>query len=174
MISELSEKELILLCRGALGLCQGRLKYILENADPSDGPLCALLEGIVAEEAETVGDFRELDWRMPFIPDQTFDFAKGDSVLKKHFASALSMFGEGALNRDQALYFVEILEKERSEFFRVIADANAADGSARVFSREHERGLRRIEALRTIVLSHPASAFRKVKKLERPPGGDRD
>ena len=164
MISELSQKELILLCRGALGLCQGRLEYILENVDPSDGSLCALLEGIVAEEVETVGDFRELDWRMSFIPVQNFDFAEADSILNKHFASALSMFGEGALNRDQALYFVEILEKERSEFFRVIADANAADGSARVFFREYERGLRWIEALRTVILPPPAFDSRKARK----------
>ena len=153
-LRELPLKRALLLCRGAFALCQRRLENIVTLADPHDQPLRRLIQERIAEEIDVATAYRALDWNIPGS-QQKIEMSELDAVLGRWFPSASGKFGEEALNRDIALYFAERVEEERARFLMELAQAVSEELLALEFFNEHERGLRRITHLRTVILPQP-------------------
>ena len=154
----LALRQRVWLSRGVVALCQWRLEHILRHCDPSDLPLASFLKEQIAAEEESADSLKRLDWSFQSGGDVTFAAKEYDQLLSRVMPSALGRTGEGLMDRDAALHFVETLETERQAFFSRILEG-LSDGPAEDRLRvESDRSEDRIRLVRTIVLPPPQSS----------------
>lgn len=154
----LALRQRVWLSRGVVALCQWRLEHILRHCDPSDLPLVSFLKEQIAAEEESADSLKRLDWSFQSGGDVTFAAKEYDQLLSKVMPSALGRTGEGPMDRDAALHFVEILDGERQAFFSRILEG-LSDGPAEDRLRaESDRSVDRLRLVRTILLPPPQSS----------------
>jgi len=158
-------RQRVWLSRGVVALCHWRLKHILRRCDPLDLPLANFLKEQIAAEAESADSLKRLDWSFQSGGGIEFAAREYDQLLSRVLPSALGRTGEGLLDRDVALHFVEILNSERQSFFSRILEG-LADGLAENRLRvESDRSVERLRLVRTILLPPPQSS----KPVSMPP-----
>jgi hypothetical protein len=133
-------------------LCQWRLEHILHHCDPADLPLVKFLKEQIAAEEESADSLKRLDWSLSRNDDVRFCSKECDQLLSVFLPSAFSRFGEGLLNREAALHFVEILEFDRHSFFSKILEGLSDDLSGTRLKAESDRSADRLRLVRTILL----------------------
>jgi len=151
-------RQRVWLSRGVVALCQWRLEHLLRHCDPSDLPLASFLKEQIAAEEESADSLKRLDWSFQSGGDVSFAAKEYDQLLSRILPSALSRTGEGLMDRDAALHFVEILDAERQSFFSRILEG-LFDGPAEDSLRaESDRSAERLRLVRTILLPPPRSS----------------
>jgi len=149
---EFAPRQRVWLSMGLVALCQWRLEHILHHCDPLDLPLEKFLKQQVAAEEESADSLKRLDWNLPRGDDVVFCSKECDQLLSELLPSAFCRFGEGLLNREAALHFVDILESDRHSCFSLLLEG-LSDGLARTcLKAESDRSAERLHLVRTIVL----------------------
>lgn len=128
-----SLRILVALAREAGASCAHRLETILGSADPDDPPLRRYLAQVVAEQKACLEEIQRFEREaLSFVP-----WAPGEKrtrgLVQQFFPSLSKKMGEGALNREGALYFVECLEAEEAVFLRGLAERAPDDRSRQFF-----------------------------------------
>jgi hypothetical protein len=145
-LEKLSPKELTAVTRQASQECALRLRRIAEASDPSDSALQGLL-GKMAKEAQLQAQsLQEEDFSPRLSADRVREF------IRASIPALGKRFGEGALHRDNALFYAESLEEEASRFYRLLAE-HAREAKTRTFYTDlsdRERG--KLRFLREVVL----------------------
>ena len=155
---DFAPQQRVWLSRGVVALCQWRLEYILRHCDPLDLPLAHFLKERIAAEEESADSLKRLDWSLPGGGDVEFAAKEYDQLLSRVLPSALGRAGEGLMDRDAALHFVETLDTERQSFFSRILDG-LPDGLAEDrLKAESDRSVERLRLVRTILLPPPKSS----------------
>jgi len=149
---ELVPRQRVWLSRGLVALCQWRLEHILHHCDPHDVPLAKFLKEQIAAEEESADSLKRLDWDLPRSNEVVFCSKECDQLLSVFLPSAFSRFGEGFLDREAALHFVEILESDRHSFFSHVLEGLSEDPSGIRLKVESERSAERLRLVRTMVL----------------------
>ena len=140
------------LSRGLVALCLWRLEQILRHCNPSDHPLAAFLKTQITAEGESFETLKTLDLTLPRSGRVEFCSGKFDQLLSKFLPSAFNRFGEGFMDRDAALHFVEVLDSERQSFFFQILDGLSGNPPRDCLRVESEQGTDRLRLVRTILL----------------------
>jgi len=162
--AEFAPRQRVWLSRGVVALCQWRLEHILHHCDPLDLPLAKFLKEQIAAEEESADSLKRLDWALPRNSEVVFCSKECDQLLSVFLPSAFSRFGEGFLDRDVALHFVEILESDRHSFFSHVLEGLSDDLSGNRLKAESERSADRLRLVRTIVLP-PAQSSEESAEL---------
>jgi rubrerythrin len=124
--------------------CLNRVREILRRADPADAALRRLLQGVERQNRIQLESIREIG-------------AEGEQEdvvvdLDAHFPSLRERLGEGPLNRDCALFFIERLKEEAWRFFERMA-LRAMDEDARaVYTHIALDDLGQVARLRAVIL----------------------
>jgi len=145
-------RQWVWLSRGLVALCQWRLEHILHHSDPLDLPLEKFLKEQIAAEEESADSLKRLDWSLPRSDDAQFCSTECDQLLSRLLPSAFIRCGEGLMDREAALHFVEILESDRHRFFSRIFEAKLAGLSEARLKAESDRSSDRLRLVRTILL----------------------
>jgi hypothetical protein len=140
-----------------VALCLCRLEHILDHCNPSDLPLASFLKDQIAAEEESADALKRLDWTLRRDGDLEFCSQEGDQLLTRFLPSAFGRCGEGLMDRDAALHFVEILETERQSFYFRILEGPPDDLSKDRLKAESDRSADRLRLVRTILLPPPQS-----------------
>ncbi len=154
-------RQWVWLSRGLVALCQWRLEHLLHHSDPLDLPLEKFLKELIAAEEESADSLKRLDWALPRGDEAVFCSTDCDQLLTRILPSAFIRCGEGFMDREAALHFVEILESERHAFFSQILETKCADLSETRLKVESDRSADRLRLVRTILLP-PAQSSRPV------------
>ena len=101
-----------------------RLDAIHRNANPADLALRELLAKLKTQQRDHVQVLEQFRDR---LRPGTLDERPLPRTLEGDFPSLDKKLGEGPLDRDFALYFVELLEEEASRFYRRLADEAPAE-----------------------------------------------
>jgi hypothetical protein len=155
---EFAPQQRVWVSRGVVALCQCRLEYILDRCNPSDLPLANFLKEQIAAEEESADSLKRLDWALHRDGDVEFCSKECDQLLSRFLPSAFSRSGDGVMDRDAALHFVEILEAERQSFFSRILDGLSDDASGVRLRAESDRSADRLRLVRTILLPPPQTS----------------
>jgi hypothetical protein len=134
-----SIKILSALCRQAQEGCARRLEAILERADRSDTALRRYLAEVVEEQRECLLRVVRFDVEAAAPVRWAPDDKKTQDLVRRFFPSLFQKLGEGSLDRDAALYFVECVEEENTRFLLDLA-TRAPDEESRTFFVELARG----------------------------------
>jgi hypothetical protein len=161
---EFPPRQRVWLSRGLVALCQWRLEHILHHCDPVDLPLEKFLKEQIAAEEESADSLKRLDWSLSKGDDVVFCSKECDQLLSMFLPSAFSRFGEGFLNREAALHFVEILESDRHSFFSHILEGLSDDLFGTRLKAESDRSADRLRLVRTILLP-PAQSSEVVSMV---------
>jgi rubrerythrin len=143
-----TETLLDLALRGARGVVD-RLDAIHQTANPADFALRVLLAKLETQQRDHVQALEQFRDR---LRPGTLDERPLPRTLDLDFPSLAKRLGEGPLDRDFALYFVELLEEEASRFYRRLADEAPAE-EVRLFLQQmalSEWGA--LERLRSVLL----------------------
>jgi hypothetical protein len=143
------------LSRGLVALCLWRLEQILQHCNPLDHPLAGFLKAQIAAEEESADSLKQLDLALHRSGPVEFCSEECDQLLSQFLPSAFNRSGEGLMDRDAALHFVEILESERQSFFFVMLDGLSEDPPGSRLKAESERSGDRLRLVRTILLPPP-------------------
>lgn len=154
---DFNPQQRVWLARGLVALCQWRLEQILHNCSPLDLPLSNFLKEQIASEEESADSLKRLNWSLHRGADAEFRSSECDQLLMKFLPSAFSRSGEGLMDREAALHFVEILETERQSFFSRILKDLPRDAAGDRLRAEADRCGERLRLVRTIVLPPPKS-----------------
>jgi len=153
-------RQRVWLSRGVVALCHWRLEHILRHCGPLDLPLANFLKEQIAAEEESADSLKRLDWSFQSGGDVAFAAKEYDQLLSRVLPSALSRTGEGLMDRDAALHFVEILEAERQSFFSRILEGQSDGPAENSLREESDRSAERLRLVRTILLPPPRSSER--------------
>lgn len=154
---EFTPERRVWLSRGVVALCHWRLEHILHNCDPSDLPLAQFLKERIAAEEESADSLKRMDWTLHRNDDVELSAKECDRLLLPFMPSAFSRTGEGHMDRDAALHFVEILESERKSFFIHILQGLSDDLLRVRLKAESDRSEDRLDLVRTVLLPPPRS-----------------
>jgi hypothetical protein len=155
---DFAPRQRVWLSRGLVALCLWRLEHILHHCNPLDLPLSNFLKEQIAAEEESAENLKRLDWSLHRSGDVEFSSKECDQLLSRLLPSAFIRPGEGLMDRDAALHFVEILEAERQSFFSRILDGLSDDLSGNRLKAELDRSSDRLRLVRTILLPPPQSS----------------
>jgi len=145
------------LSRGLVALCLWRLEQILRHCNPLDLPLADFLKAQIAAEEESALSLKQADLALHRSGREEFRSKECDQLLSRFLPSAFNRSGEGLMDRDAALHFVEILEAERQSFFFVMLDGLSNDPPGDRLKVESEHSADRLQLVRTILLPPPRS-----------------
>ena len=143
------------LSRGLVALCLWRLEQILRHCNPLDHPLATFLKAQIAAEEESAESLRQLDLALHRSGHVEFCSEECDQLLSRFLPSAFNRSGEGLMDREAALHFVEILEAERQSFFFVMLDGLSDDPPGDSLRVESEQSADRLHLVQTILLPPP-------------------
>jgi len=143
------------LSRGLVALCMRRLEQILQHCNPLDHPLATFLKAQIAAEKESAESLKKLDLALHRSGNVEFRSEKCDHLLSRFLPSAFNRSGEGLMDREAALHFVEILEAERQSFFFLMLDGLSDDPPGDRLKVESEQSEHRLRLVQTIVLPQP-------------------
>jgi hypothetical protein len=143
------------LSRGLVALCLWRLEQILRRCDPLDHPLATFLKAQIAAEEESAESLQKLDLALHRSGNVEFRSAECDHLLSRFLPSAFNRSGEGLMDREAALHFVEILEAERQSFFFLMLDGLSDDPPGDRLKVESEQSAHRLRLVQTILLPPP-------------------
>lgn len=129
------------LCAKAEETCLRRVREILRQADPSDTPLRRLLEDIERQHQIQLESVRVVG-----------EFEEGDDDPRPHFPSLREHLGEGPLNRDYALFYIESLKEEAWHFYEKMARRAIDDDARAVCTHIALYELGEVARLRTVIL----------------------
>lgn len=146
------------LSRGVVSLCLWRLEQILRLCNPLDHPLAHFLKAQIAEEEECADSLKQLDMALHRSIHAMFCSEEYDAHLSGFFPSAFSRSGEGRMDREAALHFVELLEVERHFFFTNILEGLSEDPPGSQLKAESTHSADRLHLVRTILLP-PANSL---------------
>jgi hypothetical protein len=146
------------LSRGLVALCLWRLEQILQQCNPLDLPLATFLKAQIAAEERSAASLKQLDLALPRSGPVGFCSKECDDLLSTFLPSAFSRTGEGLMDRDAALHFVEVLEAERQSFFSHILEGLSEDPPGSRLKAESDHSADRLQLVRTIVLPPPESS----------------
>lgn len=150
-LEKLSPEKLTAMTRQAGKECAWRLRQIAEASDPSDSALQSLLREMAREaQLQAQAFLQEEDDPPGSSPPVNADGVH--EFIRASIPSLGKRFGEGALHRDNALFYAESLEEEASRFYRMLAE-HARGTQARSFYADlsdRERG--KLRFLREVVL----------------------
>ncbi|HLF07114.1 MAG TPA: hypothetical protein VI893_08105 [Thermoplasmata archaeon] len=158
-------RQRVWLSRGVVALCHWRLEHILRHCDPLDLPLANFLKEQIAAEEESADSLKRLDWSLHDGGDLDFAAKEYDQLLSGILPSAFRRTGEGLMDREAALHFVEILDAERNSFFAQLPEGPSEDLAADRLRVESDRSAERLRLVRTILLPPPQSS----EPLSKPP-----
>jgi hypothetical protein len=140
------------LSRGLVALCLWRLEQILQHCDPLDIPLGNFLKAQIAAEEESADSLRKLDLALHRSGPVEFCSDECNQLLSRFLPSAFNRSGEGLMDRDAALHFVEILETERQSFFFLMLEGLSEDPPGSRLKAESEQSGDRLHLVQTILL----------------------
>jgi hypothetical protein len=143
------------LSRGLVALCLWRLEQILQHCNPLDLPLAIFLKAQIAAEEESANSLKKLDLALHRSGHVEFCSEECDQLLSRFLPSAYNRSGEGLMDRDAALHFVEILETERQSFFFLMLDGLSEDPPGSRLKAESEQSGDRLRLVKTILLPPP-------------------
>lgn len=143
------------LSRGLVALCLWRLEQILQQCNPLDHPLTGFLKARIAAEEDSADSLKQLDLALHRSGPVEFCPEECDQLLSRFLPSAFQRSGEGLMDRDAALHFVEILESERRSFFCVMLDGLSEDPPGSRLKAESEQSGDRLRLVQTILLPPP-------------------
>jgi hypothetical protein len=151
-VNDLATRILVALAREAGSGCTRRLEAILGSIDPGDAALRDYLNQVLVEEKACLHEIECFEREtLPFIP-----WAPGEKrtrdLVARFFPSFSKKMGEGPLNREGALYFVECLEEENAVFLRDLAKRAPDDRSRQFFVTLASRRESRKKECREILL----------------------
>ncbi len=129
-------KILLSLCRTARLDSVGRLKTILDRADPRDIPLRRHLLVLTLRQEERIQELERLDSKVSLPHAWRPDETKPRRLLKRFFPSVSQGLGSGPMNREAAMHYVERLEEENARFYHALASRAPDDDSRGFFIRE--------------------------------------
>jgi hypothetical protein len=161
----LAPRQRVWLSRGVVALCHWRLEHILRHGDPSDLPLADFLKEQIAAEEESADSLKRLDWSLHDGDDLEFVAKEYDQLLSRVLPSAYSRTGEGHMDRDAALHFVETLYAERNSFFAKILEGPSSEPAVDRLRAESDRSAERLRLVQTILLPPPQSS----EPVSKPP-----
>ena len=148
----LSLGELLDLATVAGELYVNRLVEIAGSTDPTDRRVQELLDEMTADAKRQVEAVRLYASHVKLPSAWRLDPGERNRVLWKRFPSARKRFGEGRLNREQALYFAETLQEESYRFHRALAEEAPNFLTKSFFENQGERCACSVDHLRTVVL----------------------
>jgi hypothetical protein len=143
------------LSRGLVALCLWRLEQILRHCNPLDLPLANFLKSQIAAEEECADSLRTLDLTLHRSAHVKFSSGECNQLLSRFMPSAFNRSGEGLMDRDAALHFVEILDTERQSFFFLMSDGLSEDPPGSRLKAESEQSGNRLRLVKTILLPPP-------------------
>jgi hypothetical protein len=135
-MKDASLKILLSLCRSARLDSVGRLKTILDRADPRDISLRRHLLELATRQEERLQELERLDSKVSLPLAWRPDDSKTSRLLKRFFPSVSQGLGSGPMNREAAMHFVERLEEENARFYHALASRAPDDDSRGFFTRE--------------------------------------
>lgn len=138
-MKHMSLKVLLFLCRRARSDGAGRLRSILDRADPYDDALRRYLLELSAHHEERLREMEECDSKVGGPAGWSPDETKAKRLLKRFFPSISQGLGAGPVNREAAMHFIERLETENARFYHLLA-ARAPDDDSRGFFRKAAEG----------------------------------
>ncbi len=137
-MKDASLKILLSLCRRARLDSVGRLKTILDRADPQDVSLRRHLLELSARQEERLRELERVDSKVSNPAAWRPDDTKTRRLLKRFFPSVSQGLGAGTMDREAAMHFVERLEEENARFYHALASRAPDDDSRGYFMREAE------------------------------------
>ena len=145
------------LSRGLVALCLWRLEQILQHCNPLDLPLANFLKAQIAAEEESAGSLKKLDFALHRNGQVKFRSEDYDPLLTRFLPSAFKRSGEGLMDRDAALHFVEILEADRQSFFFLMLEGLSEDPPWSRLKAESDQSGDRLRLVKTVLLPPPQS-----------------
>ncbi len=150
-LDKLTSEELKLITREAEKECELRLRRIAEASDPLDAALQDLLKAM-ADEARFQVQVLDEEGQAPFGSSRRLTSTGVREFIRAAIPSLGKGFGEGALHRDNALFYAESLEEEASRFYRMLAEHARESSSRGLFSDLSTRERGKLQYLRGVVL----------------------
>ena len=98
-----------------------RLKSIHQNSDPLDRPLRRLTGRIISGKEDQVQFLEQLESTMGLDFHPRLSGLCLEMTFREHFISHSCPFGEGYLNRESTMYFIESTTQELSRFFSILS-----------------------------------------------------
>jgi hypothetical protein len=129
-------------CAKVAERCLRRIREILRQADPADPALRRLLEDVERQHGFQLESVRSVEG----CEDGN------DDDPRQHFPSLQEHLGEGPLNRDCAMFYVESLKEEAWRFFQNMARRAMDDDARAVYTRIALHELGEVARLRTMIL----------------------
>jgi len=151
-MKDMSLKVLLSLCRRARSYGAGRLRMILDRADPHDEALRRYLLELSAHQEGRRRDMEEFDSKVGGPVGWSPDEKKAKRLLKRFFPSVSQGLGAGHVNREAAMHFVERLEAENSRFYQLLAARAPDDDSRGFFTKEAASEESRLKHNREVLL----------------------